>query len=80
MEDVKKRRIELDIARTIAIICVVLCHASEAIYKPNSNMWGTLSDQSKLFFIIVFTIGRIGVPIFIFLTGTLILNKKFQKD
>ena len=77
MIETKKRRVELDIARTFAIICVVLCHATETIY---SNKWSNCSNQSKMFFIISFTIGRLGVPIFIFLTGTLILRKNFEKD
>lgn len=80
MEEIKQRRIELDIARAFAIMCVVLCHATETIYSLNRNGWINLSIISRIFMIFSFTIGRLGVPIFLFLTGALILKKKFQDD
>lgn len=39
-----------------------------------------LSFQSALFAIIAFTIGRLGVPIFLFLTGYLLLDRNFNED
>ena len=80
MVEVKQRRIELDIARTFAIICVVLCHATEAIYSLDKPGWIKLSSQSRAFMLFSFTLGRIGVPIFLFLTGALILRKNFNTD
>ena len=80
MLDAKQRRVELDVARTFAIICVVLCHATESIYTLNKFSWTNLSNQSRVFMILSFTIGRLGVPIFLFLTGALILKKTFEKD
>lgn len=77
---ISKRRVELDIVRTIAIICVVLCHATEAIYSFTKTDYNSLSNYSKIFMIMAFTIGRLGVPLFLFLTGTLILKKKFDTD
>lgn len=74
----KKRRIELDLARTFAIMCVLLCHATEAFFSFDKFIWEYLSNLSKYFIIFYFTIGRLGVPIFLFLTGTLILKKKFD--
>lgn len=35
----KSREIKYDIVRTLAILCVVLCHSSEAIYKFEVNEW-----------------------------------------
>ena len=80
MLQIKQRRVELDIARSFAIICVLLCHATESIYLLNKNGWARLSNQSRIFMIVSFTIGRLGVPIFLFLTGALILKKSFETD
>ena len=80
MEDnYNKRLINLDIARTFAIICVVLCHSIQCIYKFNMQTWNTISLSSKSFMIISFTIARIGVPIFLCLTGALTLRKNFEE-
>ena len=77
----EKRRIDfLDMARTFAIISIVLCHSVELIYPMNLEGWAQLSAQSKIFRTIFFTIGRLGVPIFLFITGYLILNKKIDSD
>ena len=65
----------LDVARTIAIIMVVLNHATEHIYKLNINFFEHLSFSSKIFAHMAFTTGRLGVPIFLFLTGYLLLGK-----
>lgn len=75
----KERRIELDIARTIAIMCVMLCHSVEMVFLLDKSNWLSLDAFSKIFSIFLFTIGRLGVPLFLFLTGTLILNKDFTK-
>lgn len=67
-----------DIARSFAIICVVLCHSIEFAY---SNVYYlNLSENSQIFRIIFFTISRLGVPIFLFLTGALILKKQIESD
>lgn len=73
----KKRIQNLDIARTVAILCVVLCHCVENAYNIDTVY---LSTQSRIFRIILFTIGRLGVPIFLLLTGTLILKKQIETD
>ena len=69
----------LDIARTIAIIMVVLVHATEHIYRLNTQFFGNLSFSSKIFAHIAFTTGRLGVPIFLFLTGYLLLGKYYTE-
>ena len=42
-----KRRIELDLARTFAIMCVLLCHATEAFFSFDKFIWEYLSNLSK---------------------------------
>lgn len=75
----KKRIQNLDIARTFAILCVVLCHSLEVAYS-NVLPYDSLGECSQMFRIILFTIGRLGVPIFLFLTGTLTLKKQIEQD
>lgn len=77
----KSKRIQcLDIARTFAIMSVVLCHAVELIYPMNVKGWTSLGMASWLFRTCFFTIGRLGVPIFLFISGYLLLNKKIEND
>ena len=78
--DYKNNRVFwLDVARTIAIIMVVLVHATEHIYWMNVSFFGHLSFSSKIFAHIAFTTGRLGVPIFLFLTGYLLLGKYYNE-
>lgn len=72
----KKRVFYYDVLRSIAILLVVLCHSVESTYTDIL----VLSSKSQIFRIVGFTLGRLGVPIFLFLTGALILNKKFDSD
>lgn len=65
-----------DYIRAAAIIMVVICHSVEAVYVQPYNSLGT---ASKLFFALTHFIGRLGVPLFLFLTGALILKKSFEK-
>lgn len=77
----KKGRIEyLDVARTFAILCVVLCHCVEKVYGTSLTEWRNSSVSENIFSTIIFIIGRLGVPIFLFITGVLILNKKFENE
>lgn len=76
-----KRFVNYDFARVLAIISVVFCHSVESfyyMYQDRSILWGMLSSESKLFDLLGLTFGRIGVPIFLFLTGSLILNKAIE--
>lgn len=78
-EHIEKERIQnLDIARTFAIICVVLCHSVEMAYL--GIKYEQLSNVSQIFRVIFFTIGRMGVPIFLLLTGALTLKKQIEND
>lgn len=75
-----KRNINLDITRTIAILCVVFCHSVESIYKFNLSFARGLSTISKSFMFISFTMGRLGVPLFLFLSGFLLLQKQINDE
>ena len=75
-----KRNINLDITRTIAILCVVFCHSVESIYKFNLSFARGLSTISKSFMFISFTMGRLGVPLFLFLSCFLLLQKQINDE
>ncbi len=64
-----------DYIRAVAIILVVLCHSVEITYTQSYLELGT---ASKIFQALFFFLGRLGVPLFLFLTGALILRKKFE--
>lgn len=74
----KKRKLYLDIIRSCAIILVVICHSVEQFYRP------VLFGQRKVSFLcwsaenILFILGRVGVPLFLAVTGTLLLNRKYD--
>ncbi len=74
------RIIFLDLARSFAIIAVVLVHATEHVYTMSAGYFKSLSLVSKIFAASAFTMGRVGVPLFLFLTGYLILGRKFSND
>lgn len=74
----KKRIIYLDIARTIAIILVVFCHAIGAIYTINMQEWNMISSGAQIFRTVALTTSRLGVPIFLFISGKLLLSKEIN--
>ena len=68
----------IDYARSAAVVLVVLCHAAEELY-------GTALKGERIFgpyrwtgFTIMFLAGRIGVPVFLGLTGTLMLGRRID--
>ena len=74
-----KRIAWLDYARTIAIICVVITHTVERIYNLSAKYLLQNSVRSRIFALSMFSIGRLGVPIFFFLTGYLLLDREYDK-
>lgn len=78
MKKVKSRNKNYDMIRTIAIMLVVLCHCIEKIYFEFDYF--KISGTSRFFRIITSTIARLGVPLFLCLTGALILKKEFNDE
>ncbi len=76
----KKRYINLDLIRTVAIILIISNHVLSAIYVNQTNFLGWQSSNmfEKSFILINYILSRLGVPLFLFLTGALILNKNFE--
>lgn len=70
--------VQFDYLRTFAIISVVVCHVKEEIYKLNLESIGELDLFNKVCVLCLFTFGRLGVPIFLFLTGYLLLDRDYD--
>lgn len=78
---IKKNRIEwVDLLRAVAILTVLLCHATESIYKLNLEYMSTLALSSKIIVFTCFTIGRLGVPIFLMISGYLLLDRVYDEE
>jgi surface polysaccharide O-acyltransferase-like enzyme len=75
----KKRIASLDVLRTFAIFCVLLTHVTECTYPLNEELM-QFSLLQRCFALGLHIIGRLGVPIFFFLTGYLLLDRKYNSD
>lgn len=72
----------IDAVRCLAILCVILCHATEFIYIPNSLSARGLADfslTSVVFAFFMHDVGRLGVPMFLFITGYLLLTRDYDE-
>lgn len=79
-----KRIIFLDVIRTIAIISIVLDHAAligyRLFYDSYYLHFEESTNLSKVIQIAIWEFSRWGVPLFLLLTGYLILNKEFENE
>ena len=81
MKTEQKRTLYLDVARVIAIISISLNHAANRSYSNYSGQMAeffALPLASTLFKTVMTVFSRIGVPLFLMITGVLILNKKME--
>ena len=75
----RKNRIAwIDLLRCIAIFCVILCHAATAVYDFDLESMTPIRPTVVLAFTL-FTIGRMGVPIFLMVTGYLLLDRPYDE-
>lgn len=73
----KQQRIyQLDIIRSIAIASVVLIHCAENTFSPVTI--ASLNLVPKIAVLALFVIGRVGVPLFLILTGFLFLSRDYS--
>lgn len=77
----QKRQFYLDIARVAAIIMISLNHAvnrSFADFSSQITSADALPLAPALFKAVIIVLSRIGVPLFLMITGVLILNKPME--
>ena len=69
----------IDLTRVIAILTVIFCHCLDNIYHimDPHNVY-SLSITSKIFVFTGYSIGRIGVPLFLLITGYLLLDRTYD--
>ena len=70
----------IDLARAVAICFVILCHATESMYGFAMEDIMSVSVPSRIFCFISFTFGRIGVPLFLMITGSLLLTRDYDDE
>ena len=74
----KQRNESLDVIRALAAFCVVVNHATEFVYSMNLEKFDGMTWSSRSFFFLAFTFGRIGVPLFLLLSGYLLLPRYYD--
>lgn len=79
--NIKERKLYLDVLRVFAIISISLNHAVNRTYDNFVDQQAEFmasSMVSTLIKTVVSVFSRIGVPLFLMITGVLILNKTFE--
>lgn len=75
-----KRIAWIDWARALAILMVIICHSTETIYPLSLAGIESLGGTSQTAAFALFTIGRLGVPLFLFISGYLMLDRYYDKQ
>ena len=70
----------LDVARALAIVLVIICHATERVYPLDLESMSQVGAASQIFAFVLFTLGRLGVPLFLFISGYLLLDREYDAD
>lgn len=76
----RKRIYSLDVARSLAIICVFLCHITETIFSIEYTSLNAMGYPLKGIPVVLMTVGALGVPIFLYITGFLLLRKSYDSQ
>ena len=81
MTDIKSKQINriegLDLLRVLAILCVVFIHTMPSEIQ-DIGYFNSLSTSSKIFYFSCFAVGRLGVPLFMLLSGYLLLSRDYD--
>ena len=65
----------IDLVRVVAILAVIICHASETVY----DVQDLYSMNSRIFIFACHAFGRMGVPLFMLVTGYLLLDRDYDE-
>lgn len=76
-EKMKKRVLWLDYVRAFSIFLVVLTHSIEGVYALSREAVLANSTISKIFLFGAFNLTRHGVPLFLMISGWLLLSRNF---
>lgn len=78
-----KRELYLDVSRALAIICITLNHAAGCTYAKNYGQYAEfhrIPVLSTLIKTVAVLFSDLGVPLFLMITGVLILSKKMEDE
>ena len=78
----KQRQFWLDIARAIAIISVTMNHALSRSFLTRDNSYLDFLDMTAFESILkasLYVFSRIGVPLFLMITGSLLLKREYEQ-
>lgn len=78
MSDIKQRNISLDFIRALAAFCVIVNHSTGFLFSQTN-----LSEAgwyTRCFMYTFFTFGRLGVPLFMLLTGYLLFSRVYTYE
>ena len=70
---------QFDLIRAIAIGFVVLCHETEVIYQFSIDSMMERGVTDAVIGLSFFTFGRLGVPLFLMLSGYFLLNRLYDE-
>lgn len=80
--DLSSKRVQwIDAARALGAVFVILCHCTEIIYpiyKLDTAYVASLNLFSRIFAFSAFTLWRFGVPLFLMITGWLLLDRQYD--
>lgn len=68
----------IDSIRASAIVLVLLCHSTELCYSLSVDGFRSYGAESQIASSLLFSLGRMGVPFFLFMTGFLQLGKTYD--
>ena len=74
------RQANLDIIRIIALMFVFMIHGVETVWGVSPDGLSGASTLTKIAVMIIYTLGRLSVPLFLFITGYLMLGKYYKKE
>lgn len=75
----KEGDINLDLCRVLAIFSIMFNHALNSVYNVTDySYWLNSIVFEKAFSLIGYSFSRLGVPLFLMITGALILKKDFN--
>ena len=69
----------IDLARSLAICCVILVHVIELTNSLNTEYMKNVVLGIRIYTFALYTIGRVGVLLFLFLSGYLLLDRNYEK-
>lgn len=76
----KSRQANLDIIRIIALVFVFMIHGVEVVWDISPNGMSSVSIVTRIVVLTIYSIGRLSVPLFLFITGYLMLDKYYKPE